>query len=62
MPAPMQTNSYARVRRLLVLAAAHQRLGHLAEGHDWLLEAHDVIATHGHMRLRPDAERLAQKF
>nr|CAA9253621.1 hypothetical protein AVDCRST_MAG63-2048 [uncultured Armatimonadetes bacterium] len=29
MPAPMQTNSYARVRRLLVLAEAHQRLGHL---------------------------------
>ena len=48
-------NSYAYVRRALVLAEAHQQLEHLSEGHDWLQNARAAIETHGHERLRPKA-------
>jgi transcriptional regulator with XRE-family HTH domain len=62
MPEFRWTNSYASVRRSLVLAEAHQRLGRLAEGHDWLQNACAAIETHGHDRLRPKADELAQRF
>ena len=62
MPEFTWTNSYAYVRRALVLAEAHQRLGHLSAGHDWLHNARAAIETHGHERLLPKAEELAQRF
>jgi len=62
MPALAPTTSYAYVRRLLVLAEAHQQLGHLSEAHDWLQNARAAIESHGQTRLRSKADALAQKL
>ncbi len=62
MPELVWTDSYGYVRRLLVLAEANQQLGHLSEGHDWLQKAHAMIEAHGHGRLRPKADELAQRL
>jgi hypothetical protein len=62
MPALVPTTSYGYGRRLLVLAEAHQHLGHLSEAHDWLQRAQSLIKTHGHTRLRSKADELALRF